>query len=367
MKHKFIPISKPSITSLEIDNVTKAVTSGWVSSLGEYVDQFERDFSEFCKVDYCLSTSNGTTALHLALLALGVGPGDEVIVPDLTFIATANAVKYTGATVVLVDIDSKTLTIDAGEIRKAITKKTKVIIPVHLYGHPAYMPDIMIIANEFGLHVIEDCAEAHGARINGKIVGSWGDINIFSFYGNKIITTGEGGAVVTNNSKLYERMKLLRDHAMSKEKRYWHIEVGYNYRMTNIQAALGVAQLQRIDEILENKKKIFEKYKKELSGLEGLCINRKMDWADPVYWMICIEIDGFDENIRNHFIALLNKKNIDSRPYFYPISDMPMYPNTDTIVTHELYKKGINLPSYIGLSDLDIEYICNTIKSVMKE
>jgi len=250
---KFIPIAEPSITQKEISYVTDAVKSGWVSSLGYYIFEFEKKFAEFIGTKYALTTSNGTTALHLTLASLGIKEGDEVIIPDLTFVATANAVAYTGAKPIIVDVEEDIWCIDPDSIRKSITPKTKAIIPVHLYGHSADMDEIIKISNEYGLHVIEDAAEAHGAEYKGKKVGSLGKCGVFSFYGNKIITTGEGGMITTDDEKLYERAKFLRDHAMNKEKRYWHSEIGFNYRITNLQAALGLAQLERIEEFLDKR------------------------------------------------------------------------------------------------------------------
>ncbi len=365
MKRNFIPISEPSITKKEIDYVFDAVRSGWVSSLGKYIDDFEKKFAEYCGTKYALTTSNGTTALHLALSALGLGEGDEVIIPDLTFIATANAVKYTGAKVVTVDIEEDTLCIDPKEIEKAITFKTKAIIPVHLYGHPANMEEIKKIAKKYNLFVIEDAAEAHGAEINGKKVGSFGDVGIFSFYGNKIMTSGEGGMVTTNNKKIYEKMKYLRDHTMSKERRYWHTEVGYNYRMTNLQAALGVAQVERIEELLNKKRKIFEWYKEYLNDTSNIKLNFQKNGYKNVYWMICVQIIGYDEEKRDNLMKKLKEKGIDSRPFFYPISDMPMYGKSNTPVTHKVYQRGINLPSFFDLEKTEIKYICDHLKSLI--
>ena len=357
----FIPISQPSITNKEIEYVTNAVKSGWVSSLGEYIDKFEKKFAEFCGVKYALATSNGTTALHLALVALGIKEGDEVIIPDFTFIATANAVKYTGAKVVTVDIEEDTLCINPKEIEKAITPNTKAIIPVHLYGHPANMEEINKIAKKYNLFVIEDAAEAHGAEINGKRVGSFGDVGIFSFYGNKIITSGEGGMITTNNKELYEKMKYLRDHAMSKEKRYWHTEIGYNYRMTNLQAALGVAQLERIEELLEKKREIFEWYREYLKDIPNIKLNFQKNGFKNVYWMICLEVIGYNEAKRDNLMKKLKEKGIDSRPFFYPISDMPMYEKANTPITHKVYQRGINLPSYYDLTKKEVKYICEKV------
>lgn len=365
MINKFIPISQPSITQKEIDYVTEAVKSGWVSSLGKYLDIFENKFAEFVGTKYAVTTSNGTTALHLALVASGVKRGDEVIIPDLTFVATANAVNYIGATVVFVDIEEDTLCIDPAKIENAITNNTKAIIPVHLYGHPANMIEINKIARKHNIAVVEDAAESHGAEVMGKKVGSFGQCGVFSFYGNKIITSGEGGMITTDDKDLYERLRLLRDHAMSKEKRYWHESVGFNYRMTNLQAALGVAQLSRINEILEKKREIFHAYSKRLSHHKKIKLNFEAPWAKNVYWMVCLEVEGFDESARDVFMKELKNKGIDSRPYFYPISDMPMYEKARTPITHKVSQRGINIPSFFDIDNASIEYICDTILSIV--
>jgi len=363
--NKFIPISKPSITQREIEYVTDAVKSGWVSSLGKYIDEFEEKFARYCNTEYAISTSNGTTALHLVLVSIGVMPEDEVIIPDLTFIATASAIKYIGAKVVIVDVEEDTLCIDPKAIEKAITSKTKAIIPVHLYGHPANMREVNRIAKNSNIFVIEDAAEAHGAEENGRKVGGLGDAGVFSFYGNKIMTSGEGGMITTNDEKLYNKMKLLRDHAMDKDKRYWHTEVGFNYRMTNLQAALGVAQFERIYELLAKKKEIFDWYKEGLENIPNIKLNFQKDGYKNVYWMVCIELYAYDENKRDEFIEMLKEKGIDSRPFFYPVSDMPIYDSCDTPITHKVYQQGINLPSYFDIQKSDVEFIIRTIKGLL--
>lgn len=362
---KFIPISQPSITQKEIDYVTDAVKSGWVSSLGKYIDSFEETFATYCGTQYALATSNGTTALHLALASLDIKEGDEVIIPDLTFVATANAVKYTGAEVVIVDIDEATLCISPQAIEQAITPKTKAIIPVHLYGHPANMEAVNTIANKHKLFVIEDAAEAHGAECYGKKVGGLGKVGVFSFYGNKIITSGEGGMITTNDENLYQRMKYLRDHAMSKDKRYWHTEIGYNYRMTNLQAALGLAQLERIDEILAKKKLIFEWYQQGLAGINGIRLNQQASWAKHVYWMVCLEIDGYNESQRDELMLKLKLQGIDSRPYFYPVTSLPMYKSTKMPMADKLSARGINLPSYFEITKDEVQFICTQLKEII--
>ena len=364
-KINYIPISRPSITQKEIDYVTDAVKSGWVSSLGTYVNKFEKMFSEYCDTKYALTTANGTVALHLALASLGINQEDEVIVPDFTFVATANAVKYLGAKVITVDIDEETYCISPKAIEKAITSKTKAIVPVHLYGHPANMDEINKIAKNNNVFVIEDAAEAHGAEINGEKVGGLGEAGIFSLYGNKIITSGEGGIITTNNHILYEKMKYLRDQAMSYEKRYWHTEIGFNYRMTNLQAALALAQLERINKILDKKLEIFSWYHNYLNNINGIKLNPKLDNYKNVYWVICIELLNFSENERDTLMAKLNEKHIDSRPYFYPISEMPMYSSVYTPVTKLISKRGINLPSYYDITQDQVLYICKELKKLL--
>jgi perosamine synthetase len=362
---KFISISQPSITQKEIKYVTDAIKSGWVSSLGKYIDEFEEKFAKFCGTKYALTTSNGTTALHLTLVALGIKEDDEVIIPDFTFIATGSAVKYIGAKVISVDIEEDTLSIDPKAIERAITSKTKAIIPVHLYGYPADMIEINKIAKKHNLIVIEDAAEAHGATIGNQKVGSFGNAAIFSFYGNKIMTSGEGGMITTNDEKLYEKMKFLRDHAMSKAKRYWHEEVGFNYRMTNLQAALGMAQLERIDELLNRKREIFEWYREYLKDIANIKLNFQKDGFKNVYWMICLEVFGYDEKQRDALIEKLKEKGIDSRPFFYPVSDMSMYEKVDTPITHKVYQRGINLPSYFDIQKENVKYICDVVRDLL--
>jgi perosamine synthetase len=363
----FFPVSQPSITEKEVEYVCDAVRSGWVSSLGRYIEEFERRFADFCGTRYAVTASNGTTALHLALLAAGIKAGDEVIVPDLTFIATANAVAYAGAHPVAVDIDADTLCIDPASIERAITPRTRAIMPVHLYGHPADMDAINAIAAHRGLVVVEDAAEAHGAEYKGRRVGSLARCGVFSFYGNKVITSGEGGMITTDDEALYRTARRLRDHAMSPSKRYWHDEVGYNYRMTNLQAALGVAQLERIDAFMARRREIMGWYREELARHDGLRLNRDAAWAKNAYWMVCVEIEGLGEARRERLMAALRERGVDSRPYFYPVSDMPMYPRCDTPVAHRISQAGINLPSYVDLTRENVAFICRQLELSIEE
>lgn len=361
-----IPLSKPSITELEKKYLNQAIDSGYISSIGEYVSLFEREFANFCGTKYALTVSNGTTGLHLSLAALGIGQGDEVIVPDLTFVATANAVKHAGAEPVFADIDPITLCIDAKHVSSLITPRTKAIIPVHLYGMPADMEALNEIADKHHLKVIEDAAESHGASIHGKMVGSFGTCGVFSFYGNKILTTGEGGMITTDDYSLVTRLKQLRDHAMSDKKRYWHTDIGFNYRMTNMQAAIGLAQVERAAELLAKRKEIYDRYCAKLGDISRIKLNCKpsQDIVN-VYWMICMQLDGMTESSRDQLMSALQQKGIDSRPYFYPVSDMPMYQLANTPITHGMYQTGINLPTFYDITNEEIDYVCMTIKDIL--
>jgi perosamine synthetase len=314
-------------------------------------------------VKHGIAVSNGTTALHLALVALGIGPGDEVIVPTLTFIATANAVHYTGATPVFADSEAQTWNMDPADVARRVTTRTKAIIPVHVYGHPVNMGPILDLAAQHKLWVIEDAAEAHGARYLDKRVGSIGNVGVFSFYGNKIITTGEGGMLTTDDDDLAERARFLRDHAMSPIKRYWHTEIGYNYRMTNIQAAMGVAQMEKIEEYVERKRKIARSYSHALQGIPGISLPPEAPWATSVYWMYSILVAAPYPVSRDELMAILRAHNIDSRPFFYPVHTQPPYNTADTLpVADCLSRKGINLPSAVTLTEADIARIAAVIR-----
>jgi perosamine synthetase len=367
MSDSFIPISQPSIGSRERELVLDAVDSGWVSSIGKYIDEFEATFARYCGTDYALTVSNGTTGLHLALATLGLGPGDEVIIPDLTFVATANAVAYTGATPVLADVDPDTLCIDPASVESLITARTKVIMPVHLYGHPADMDALTTIAKAHDITVIEDAAEAHGAECRGRRVGGLSQCGVFSFYGNKVVTTGEGGMLTTSDPAFYRRAKRLRDHAMSAERRYFHDERGFNYRMTNLQAALGVAQMERIDAFLKRRAEIMAWYRSAIPTSESVRLNRVKNWARSAFWMVCLEVDSFDEARRNAFMGGLKQRGIDSRPYFCAMSSMPMYKRRPLPVAARKSQIGVNLPSYYDLTKLDVERIGSAVKEVLEE
>ncbi len=362
-----IPVAEPRLGQKELDYVTDCIASGWVSSKGKYVNRFETTFAEFCGCQYGVATFNGTIALHLVLAALNIGPGDEVIVPSLTFVSTANAVTYTGAKPVFVDSEPETWNIDPGAIEAAITPRTRAIIPVHLYGHPADMDAIDAIAEAHDLIVIEDAAEAHGACYKGRRVGSLGRAAIFSFMGNKIITTGEGGAVVTNDQALAERCFFLENHARYPDNPYWHTEIGFNYRMTNLQAALGLAQLEQIDEFIAIRRRNAAHYMARLREVSGITLPPQAPWAENVYWMFAPLIEpefGLD---RDTVMGKLREKGIESRPFFYPIHTMPMYNTGQSLpVAESLSARGINLPSGTNLTEEQIDYICQALIEIQK-
>ncbi len=362
---RFIPVSEPDIGELEVRYVTEAVRSGWVSSIGPFVERFESDFAKFCQVKHAIAVSNGTTALHVALLALGVGPGDEVIIPDLTFVATGNAVLYCGAKPVLVDVSPDTWCIDPAEVEKAITTRTKVILPVHLYGHPADMDALLALARPRKIAVLEDAAEAHGAKCRGKVVGGIGDIGCFSFYGNKILTTGEGGMVTTNDDHLAARVRFLKDHAMDPKRRYFHPEVGYNYRMTNIQAALGCAQLERADELLAKRRGVMDAYREGLAGLDGVQLNPHASWADPVPWMVCLVQDRVPADV---LAARLRDQGIDTRPFFVPMHELPTFRSALALALPQadrLAGRGLNLPMAASLDADCVSGILRPVRSAL--
>ena len=371
MEKRFIPVAAPTLGKEELNNVIKAVKSGWISSWGEYIGKFEKEFAKYLGVKYTTTVSSGTSGLHLALLAFKIKKGDEVIVPDLTYVATANAVAYVGATPVMVDVESDYWCIDPKAILKAITKRTKAIIPVHLYGNMAAMTEILKIAKKHRLYVIEDAAEAHGAEYKGKKAGSLGDIGVFSFFGNKIMTTGEGGMVVTNDKKIYKRASFLKNQAQIPENRYWHPEIGFNYRMTNLQGAIGCAQLNKLNTLINKKRKIFQWYKKYLADLKDIKINQERKNTKSVYWMASLVLG---KNIRKKIsrdalMKLLKKDGIETRPFFYPVSKMPMYKNNQRFSnpnTYTLSKRGLNLPSGVNLTEKDVKFICEKIRKIIR-
>jgi len=356
-------LADPELGSSELDLLSQCITEGMISSQGRFVEQFEAEFSAACGARYGVAAANGTCALHLALEALGVGPGDEVIVPSLTFIATANTVTYAGATPVFADVDPGTLCLSVKTIEPLVTPKSKAIIPVHLMGQPCDMPEICRLARRHSLYVIEDAAEAHGAEIQGQRVGSFGDINCFSFYANKIITTGEGGMCTTNDAALADRMRMLRGHGMDPNRRYWHNVIGYNYRMTNLQAALGVAQLPHLDEWVEKRRWIFSRYRELLATLNSaIYFLEEARGTRSACWMSFAMLR--DRDGRDPLIEDLCEQRIEALPLFWPVHHMPPYRAGTTVplpITEDLSRRGVMLPSHTKLTEADLAVICDSI------
>lgn len=365
-----ISIAYPVFRGNERKYIDECIDTSWVSANGRFVKEFQQGFADYCGCKYGLACSNGTVTLHLALIALGIKPGDEVIMPTLTYIATANAVRMVGATPVFVESDPDTWNVSPEAIEKAITPKTKAIIPVHLYGLSCDMTAIMDIANKHNIPVVEDAAEAHGAKWDGKVVGSMGAIGSFSFFGNKIITCGEGGMIVTNDEELFETMKLYHSQGVDpKQKRYWHLVSGFNYRMTNMQAAVGLAQLEDIEWHKAQRRRVAGTYNKLFKEkLDGLVkVQRVDDPENHVYWMNCIMLTDKVKKDRDQVMAEMEEKNIEMRPLFYPMHVMP--PFEDKSVTFPIAEKigsrGICLPTHAGMDESKIEYVVDSLEEIL--
>lgn len=365
----FIPVAAPILGGNEKAYVMECLETTWISSAGRFIPAFEETFAQFCGVRHAIAVNNGTTALHLALIGLGLNAGDEVIVPTLTYIATANAVRYCNAVPVLVDCDPRTLNVDPAAIAARITPRTKGVIIVHLYGHPVDMDPILDIARAHNLFVLEDAAEAHGAEYKGRRVGAFGDCATFSFFGNKIITTGEGGMVTTNDDALAERLRLHRGQGMDPARRYWHPVIGYNYRMTNIAAALGLAQMERVEEALAARRQVAAWYQQRLSRLSNrLAMLEVEPWATPVFWMVTVLLKSGGEAERDAVMARMAESGIETRPVFYPMHAQPphrdevgFYPNATQGAA-----RGINLPTHGLLTEADVERICDALADAVQ-
>lgn len=370
----WIPVAAPIIGEREVEYVTDAVKSGWVSSIGPYLDRFERGFAEYCGSRHGIALSNGTVALHLALRTLGIGPGDEVLVPDLTFAATAHAVLEAGATPVFVDVDESTWCIDPEAAARALTSRTRAIIPVHLYGHPADMPKLQALVAGRDIALIEDAAEAHGATIGSRRVGSLGTVGVFSFYGNKVITTGEGGMLVTDDDAVADRARFLKDHGMSKERRYFHTELAFNYRMTNLQAALGVAQLEQVDLFVAKKRQLMAWYREDLGDLAALVLNPERAGFSSVFWMVSAVLSAELAAERDHVASALKAAGVDSRPFFVPMTELPHLRPYRAVgaagdgcpVSARLAARGLNLPSGCGLTRSDVRQATGALRAAIR-
>lgn len=364
-----LPVASINLAGNELRYVAECIQTNWISSQGKFVKEFEESFALYHDMPYSLCCTSGTAALHLALLGLGIGKGDEVIVPVSTFGATANTVIHVGAVPVFVDITPDTWCIDPALIEQAITPRTKAIIPVHLYGHPADMRSILDIAARHRLKIIEDCAESLGARIGDQLTGTMSDVSCFSFFSNKVITTGEGGMVLTRDAAVYRRMQQYRDHGTSLSRRYWHDMAGFNYRMTNIQAAIGLAQLERIESFLSARQRIAARYHEALQDNPELQLPVSLPGYANIYWLYTIALTEHAPITRDALIAKLKERNIDSRPFFPALFHQPAYAAYDRGIAFPvgqcLEEHALSLPTsnYLSLSDIDM--VCNVLTSII--
>jgi perosamine synthetase len=370
-----IPVAGPWITQLEIDYVTDAVTNAWYGNHNVYHDRFEKAFADYLGVRFAVALPSCTSAIHLALAALGVGPGDQVIVPDITWIASAAPVSYVGATPVFADIDPQTWCLSAQSFKECITRRTKAVIPVDLYGNMPDMDAIQEVARRHGVAVIEDAAEAIGSEYKEKKGGSFGDASVFSFHGSKTVTTGEGGMLVTDREDLYRRTLLLRDHGRKAGgKQFWNTEVAYKYKMSAMQAALGLAQLERIDELIARKREIFGWYQEALTGADGIMLNYEVPGTKNTYWMVTAVLDASLGLEKERLIGLLSDRGIDSRPFFYPLSSLPPYEHSEQArharqrnrVSYRLSPYGVNLPCALNMTQEKVHYVCDTLKEILR-
>lgn len=369
-----IPVAGPWITEKEIQYVNDAVANAWYGNANMYHERFEKAFAEYVGTKYAIALPTCTSALHLSLLALGVAQGDEVIVPEATWIATSAPVSYVGATPVFADIDPSTWCLSAESFEACITSRTRAVIPVDLYGGMPDMDTIRSVARRHRIAIVEDAAEALGAEYKGRRAGSFGDTGVFSFHGSKTVTTGEGGMLVTDREDLYQRIQVLRDHGRQPgDRMFWNTEVAYKYKMSSLQAALGLAQLERIDELLERKRRQFEWYKEELAGVNGITLNSEPQAIRNVFWMVTIVLDEALGLTKVQLMARLAEKDIDTRPFFHPLSSIPAYENSEqahiarerNAVAYRISPCAINLPSALNLGRDEIKYVCRTLKEIL--
>ena len=363
----FLPVARPDLSGNERRYAEECLRTGWISSSGAFVRRFEAAFAEACGVPHAVATSLGTTALHLALTAAGIGPGDEVLVPVWTFVATANAVRYTGARPALVDVEPVGWGIDPEQAARKLTRRTKAIIPVHLYGHPADMVALRWLARRRGLLLVEDAAEAHGAEVGGRRVGGLGDMGCFSMFANKILTTGEGGILVTRNRRLAESARRLRDHGMGR-RRYWHPVVGYSYGLGNVQAAIGLAQVERFEELLKRKDAIGARYAHGLREIPGVRLPAVRPGVRAVCWLASMLVEPRTFGMgRDALMRALAARGIETRPFFYPLHRMPPYRSRERFpVAERLARQGLNLPSGPAITGEEIDRVIDAVRRVQR-
>lgn len=366
---KMILTAGPSITNREVNYVVDAVKNGWNFHFNDYVEKFEKTIASYIGIKHAMATSSGTGALHLSLLAMGIKKGDEVILPEISAVASANVISYVGATPVFVDIEKDTWCIDSESFKKAITNKTRAVMPVDLYGHPADMDKINKIAKDHGIYVLEDACPSLGATYHGRKAGSLGDMAAFSFQGAKVAVIGEGGMLVTDNTKLFEKASYIADLGRDRSRgAFWHTIIGYKYRMSNIQAALGLAQVERIEALIEKKRKIFQWYFKRLKNVDRISMNIEKEWAKNTYWMSSIVLDKKFSLTRDEMMAELKKRKIDTRPFFFPFSTLPMYKTkVNNPAAYHAGFQGINLPSGVNLTEKEVDYVASQVIDLLRQ
>jgi len=364
-----IPVSEPDLCGNEKKYVMDCLEAGWVSSAGSYVSKFEKKFAEYINSKYATTCSNGTTALHLTLLALDIKNKDEVVLPTLTFVSSANSILYNNAMPVFVDSEIDTWNMDVKKIEDKITDKTKAIMVVHLYGHPVDMDPVLELCKKYDLYLIEDTAEALGSEYKKRKTGSIGDISSFSFYGNKTITTGEGGMITTDDKELIEKINIIKNQGKSPADRYWHDTVGYNYRLTNLQSALGLAQLENIDKFV-NKKREIAKYYRDNLEIKGIAHAVEKDYAFNSYWMYSIVLKNNINIKQDEMMKHLERQGVETRGFFHPMHTLPIYSSyykEKFPIAEKLAKSGINLPSSTKITDDQLDYVCDKIKYIIKK
>ncbi len=371
LQSRIIPVCEPTLNGNEAEYVLDCIESNWISSAGKYIPRFEEAFAEACGTRYGVACANGTVALHLALATLGIGPGDEVILPTFTMIATINAVTYTGATPVLVDSEPVTWNMDMNQVADKITPSTRVVMPVHTYGHPVDMDPLIEMAERHGLYIIEDAAEAHGAEYKGRQAGSLGHAGCFSFYANKVITTGEGGMITTDAPDVARLASHLRDHAFSEERHFWHKYLGFNYRMTNLQAAVGLAQTEQLESFVRARRANAARYTAALQSIPGIVTPPEADWAKSVFWMYSILVEDEFGMTRDQLRAYLAEHGIETRTFFIPMHLQPIYyqafKGQRYPVSEMLCQRGFYLPSASSLTSREIDYITQMVRHAYEQ
>ena len=375
-----IPVNEPVVGEREKKYVEECLDTGWISSAGRFIGEFETAWATYCGVEHGIAVSNGTLALQLALRAIGLEPGDEVIMPSFTIISCALGVLYNDAVPVLVDSDPVTWCMDVDQIEAKITDRTKAIMPVHIYGHPVDMDPVRELAGDHGLVIIEDAAEAHGAEYltnRGREQERWvragdlGDLSTFSFYANKLITTGEGGMVLTNDSSIAEHLRTLRNLSYRSDRRFMHTELGHNFRMTNMQAAVGLGQAERVDEIVERKRWMGKSYTERLTGIPGLKLPVEQPWARHVYWMYAVELENGTGLNASIFAEKLLEREVQTRPFFVGMHDQPvlrdrgLFEGEEYPVTDRISRQGLYLPSGMALTESQLDQVCEVVRELL--